>query len=201
MRRHIALDERSCQPGPDDLAALDLRSLGLVGSEDDAMISELEQHLVRRELEMLSDADLVRWARAAIRQDDAVAADPDVIELASLRFGNPRLDKALGLLRSAVTRANPNFDIRASEPQAYGRAMLVQICRRYLDEDLPPYEVCRVVGAIEGLFEYPSWLGDFNNHCDWCEPSSTRSHFDHLAEYVAQFLAEGTDAHASTRPP
>lgn len=142
---------------------------------------------------MLSNADLIRWARAAIRQDDAVATDPDVIELASLQFGNPRLDEALGLLRRAVARANPNFDIRASEPQAYARAMFIQMCRRYLEEALPPYELCRVVESIEGAFDGPSWLGGFYNHCDWCEPSSTRSHFDHLAEYAMQYLAESTN--------
>jgi hypothetical protein len=38
------------------------------------MLSELEQRLVQREMELLSDADLVRWARAEIRRDDAAAA-------------------------------------------------------------------------------------------------------------------------------
>jgi hypothetical protein len=157
------------------------------------MISNLEQLLVQRELEMLSDADLVRWARGAIRQEDAVASDPDVVELAALQFGNSRLGEALGLLRSAVTRANPYFEIRGPESQAYGRAMFVQVCRRYLNENLPPYELCRIVESIEPVFDYPAWLGDFWNRCDWCEPNSTRGQFDHLAEYVTQFLAENAD--------
>jgi hypothetical protein len=157
------------------------------------MISDLERRLVERELEMLSDVDLVRWARAAIRRDDPVASDPDVVELASLQFGNPRLNEALGLLRSAVIRANPHFDIRGPEPQAHGRAMFIQVCRRYLDENLPPYELCRIAEAIEPVFDYPSWLGDFWNQCDWCEPNSTRSQFGHLEEYVTQFLAGNAD--------
>jgi hypothetical protein len=157
------------------------------------MLSDLEQRLVHREMEMLSDVDLVRWARGAIRQDDAVGADPDIVELASLQFGNPRLPEARGLLRGAVMRANPHFDIRSADAQACGRRAFFQVCRRYLAEDLPPHELCRLVGPIEQTFDYPVWLGDFYNQCDWCEPKSTRSDFDHLAEYVTQFLAENAD--------
>ena len=157
------------------------------------MLSELEQCLVHRELEMLSDADLVRWARAAIRQDDGVAVDPDIVELASLQFGHPRLGEALGLLRSAVARADPNFDIRGADAQAYGRAAFIQVCRRYLAEDLPPHELCRLVGPVEQTFDYPAWLGDFCNQCDWCEPGSTRTDFDYLAEYVSRYVAENAD--------
>jgi hypothetical protein len=154
------------------------------------MLSVLEQRLIHREIEVLSDADLVRWARAAIRDDGAVASDPDIGELASLQFGNPRLGEARRLLRLAVHRANPDFDIRSPDAQAYARSALLDVCKRYLAEDLSPHELCRLVSPIEETFDYPAWLGDFVNQCDWCEPGSPRSHFGHLLEYVKQFLAE-----------
>ncbi|HVX90138.1 MAG TPA: hypothetical protein VHC20_00590 [Candidatus Paceibacterota bacterium] len=157
------------------------------------MLSVLEQHLVYREMELLSDADLVRWARAIIREDDAASSDPDILELSALRLDSPGLGDALRLLRAAVTRASPNFDIRGPGAQAFGRAAFVQTCRRFLAENLPPYQLCRLVSPIEQTFDYPAWLGDFYNQCDWCEPDSTRSQFGHLAEYVAQFIAENAD--------
>src|SRR5690242_12708663 len=158
------------------------------------MLSDLEQRLLQREMEVVSDADLVRWARAAIRDDSALAADPDVGQLASLQFGNPRLTEALTLLRSAVSRANPEFSTRSPDAQAFGRACLLDVCRRFLAEGLAPFELCRLVGPIEQTFDHPAWLGDLYNQCDWCEPSSTRSHFGHLVEYVTTFLAESSDA-------
>jgi hypothetical protein len=161
-----------------------------------AMLSDLEQRLVYREMEMLPDDDLVRWARAAIRQSDAMATDPDIVELASLQLGSQRRGDALALLRRAVARANPSFDMKESEAQAFGRAAFVQVCRRYLAEDLPPHDVCRLIGPIEQTFDYPAWLGDFYNQCDWCDPGSTRSDFEHLAAYVTQFLAENADVSA-----
>jgi hypothetical protein len=158
------------------------------------MVSDLEQRLLQREMEVVSDADLVRWARGAIRGDGALAADPNVGELASLQFGNPRLVEARALLRGAVVRANPEFSPLSPDAQAFGRACLLDACRRFLAEDLPPYELCRLVDPIEQTFDHPVWLGDLYNHCDWCEPSSTRSHFGHLVEYVSTFLAESSDA-------
>jgi len=157
------------------------------------MLSVLEQRLVEREMELLSDADLVRWARAVIHQDDVAGSDPDIAELASLQFANPRLVEARTLLRGAVVRANPQFDLKAPTSQAHGRAAFVELCRRFLSDDLRPYELCRLVAPIERTFDYPDWLGDFFNHCDWCEPESTRSHLPGLVEYVTQFVATSSD--------
>jgi hypothetical protein len=158
------------------------------------MLSVLEQRLLQREMEILSDADLVRWARGAVRDDGTLAADPDLDRLASLQFGNPRLTEAKNLLRSAVNRANPEFSTSSPDAQAFGQACLVHACRRFLAEELPAFELCRLVGPIEQTFDHPTWLGDLYNHCDWCEPSSTRSQFGHLVEYVTTFVAENSDA-------
>jgi hypothetical protein len=158
------------------------------------MLSVLEQRLLQREMEILSDADLVRWARATVRDDGALATDPDFGELASLQFANPRLTEAKSLLRAAVNRANPEFTTSSFDAQAFGRACLLDACRRFLAEDLPPFELCRLVSPIEQTFDHPVWLGDLLNQCDWCEPSSTRRHFGHLVEYVITFVAENSDA-------
>ena len=158
------------------------------------MLSLLEQRLVESEMELLSDGDLVRWARAAIREDDDIGGEPDIVELASLQFGNQRLAEARGLLRSAVIRANPDFDLKAPSAQAHGRAAFLQFCSRFLADGLRPYDLCRLVSPIEQAFDHPAWLGDFYDHCDWCEPESTRSHFAGLVEYVEQFVAASSDA-------
>jgi hypothetical protein len=158
------------------------------------MLSLLQQHLVQREMEILSDADLVSWARAALRQEGPVASDPDIVELASIQFGNPRLSEARALLRSAVLRSSPDFDMTAREVQASARAAFIALCARFIAEDLPPYDFCRVVHASESAFDFPAWLGDFYNQCDWCDQHSTRSDFAHLIEYARRFVAENAGA-------
>ena len=40
---------------------------------------------------------------------------------------------------------------------------------------------------MEQTFDFPEWLGNFDNERDWCEPRSTRADFNHLIEYAARY--------------
>jgi hypothetical protein len=158
------------------------------------MLSEPEKRLVERELEIASDVDLVRWAMSALADDAALALDPDIVELASLPTGDVRkCESALALLRRAVLASNPGFELSSKEAEAHAREAFIVFCRRFVAGDLGPYEFCRVVNPIEQLFDYPPWLGNFYNECDWCEPESTRRDFDHLVEYAARYVAENVE--------
>lgn len=156
-----------------------------------AMLSELEKRLIEHELLMLSDSELVRWAVAVLESNAPASTDPDIVNLASLPTSPPRLCESAGsLLRVAVQRAHPRFDPSSHEAEAYARKSFVQFCSRLVAEEIRPYEFCRVISPIEQLFEFPLWLGEFFNHCDWCEPESSRSDFSHLIEYAAQYVRE-----------
>jgi hypothetical protein len=159
------------------------------------MLSEPERRLVERELGMISDVELVKWATAALADDAVLASDPDIVELASLPASNPRkCESAVVLLRRAVQSSNPDFDISSKDAQVHARAGFLALCKRLVSTELPPYEFCKVISPIELTFEYPDWLEKFYDHCDWCEPDSTRYHFDHLIQYAARYLVETEDA-------
>jgi hypothetical protein len=158
------------------------------------MLSEPEKRLIERELEMASDVDLVQWAMSALADDAALASDPDIVELASLPTGSVRkCEPALVLLRRAVLASNPAFELSSKEAEAHACTAFVALCRRFVVGDLRPYQLCRVIGPIEELFDYPPWLGRFYDECDWCTPESTRSDFDHLIEYAARYVAENEE--------
>jgi hypothetical protein len=155
------------------------------------MLSDREKRLVEHKLLMLSDSDLVRWAVSALESDESAATDPGIIELASLPDSQPRLcEPAERLLWSSVERANPEFDAASPDAEAYAQEAFLGLCSRLVSEDLQPYEFCRVISPIERAYDFPAWLDDFYNQCDWCEPESSRSDFRHLIEYAARYVEE-----------
>jgi hypothetical protein len=157
------------------------------------MLSELEKRLIEHELFMVSDSDLVCWAVSILESDAPLSADPDIVELASLPTSPPRLcDSAGSLLRGAVQRAQPRFDPSSPEAEAYARESFVQFCSRLVAGEIRPYEFCRVINPIEQMFEFPLWLGEFYDHCDWCEPESSRGEFSDLIEYASKYVREHT---------
>jgi hypothetical protein len=159
------------------------------------MLSEPEKRLIERELGMISDVDLVGWAVASLVDDGVLASDPDIVELASLPTSSPRgCEPALMLLRRAVRTNHPDFDISSKEAEVHARAAFLAHCKRLVSDELRPYEFCKVVGPIEESFNYPAWIGKFYDHCDWCEPQSIRSDYDHLIQYAARYLAEAAAA-------
>jgi hypothetical protein len=158
------------------------------------MLSDLEKRFIEFQLDVLSAADLVRWARAARHQDATLSDTPDLEALAQLPLSDYHLtETAPVLFRKVVANAHPQFDIRSKDAEAYGRSLLLDLCKRLVVDKTGPYRLCQAVGSIEVTFDYPEWLGDFVNQCDWCEPNSTRENFGHLIEYAERFLAEHSE--------
>ena len=80
--------------------------------------------------------------------------------------------------------------------------MLIEFSEQLLQEKIKPYEFCRVVSVFdanfiglreisENVLEYPIWLGDLWNQCDWCDESWTNTSTPHLIiEEVKRMLFE-----------
>lgn len=113
-------------------------------------------------------------------------------ELAELvwlnRKQDPAVDRAPYLLRSYLA-ANPmRPDQRPRSLEACGRALLKDRLECYLDSKDLPVTVCRMVSAIEHQFDYPEWLGDLFNACDWSEDSSTREDFPKVRQEAERLV-------------
>lgn len=151
------------------------------------MISEVAKKLVEAELLLVSDSELVQWAIAELERCDE--PDSDLAELASLRTATRAdLKPAQFLLRSAISRLDPEFDLRSPAAEAHAKRAFLRHCHRLIAAEISPYTFCRVVGPIEHCFGHPRWLADFYSCCDCCEPESTRHQFDHLVEYAERYV-------------
>ena len=158
------------------------------------MLTELEKRLIERQLNMISDVDAVRWAVDALVDDAQFASDPAIVELASLPTAKPRqCESSLNLLRKAVSRASPQFDTSSLQAETHARVTFRALCAKLVAGEVRPYDLCKVVTPIEDLFDFPRWLGDFYNHCDWCEPQHTAADFPHLIDYAARYVAESDE--------
>ena len=154
------------------------------------MLSEVQKRFIEYELCIASDADLVTWAVEVLEADAPEASNPDIVEIASLP-AQPRLDDDAGkLLRATVRRDTPEFACSSAEAEAHAKETFRTLCARFVAGDVRPYQLCRVVSPIEQMFDYPSWIGDFPDHCDWCEPESKRAEWPALVQYAEVYLRE-----------
>jgi hypothetical protein len=159
----------------------------LQGHEDPVTV------LVAYEIEAISDGDIVRWANRH-------TAPPSYTEDAAyvqLVRSNPHsaisLKNAHGHLTSLVARCFPDFKGKSDEAREIARKLFLQRIRTYLDGEIEPFQVCSMVSSIENRYDFPPWLGDLYDACDWVDERTTREQASHLRETIEQTLAENAE--------
>jgi hypothetical protein len=160
----------------------------LKGNEDPRTV------LVAREIEAISDADILGWAGLHVALPN-YAADANCLQLVR---SNPRnafaLGKAHGHLESLIAPQFPDFNDKSLEASEVAREMFLRRLRTYLQDDIEPFRVCRMVSLIEARYEFPHWLGDLYNACDWVDERTTREHASHLRDAIEQILEDNGDS-------
>ena len=145
--------------------------------------------LVAFELGAVDEVALIDWAVTSL-VDENFAAHVEVAELARL---NPRRqesrEEAGPLFRSLLQRLDPAFDIRGAAAEEIAKEILAETCQALLDGRARPYDLCKLVSPIENLYDFPRWLGDLFNACDWVEPSTPIACAPALPDEVKRFLA------------
>ncbi|WP_027061151.1 hypothetical protein [Mesorhizobium loti] len=156
----------------------------LDGSEDPRKV------LVAREIEAISNADIIGWAGLHA----ASLGYADDLNYQQLVRSNPRnavaLGKAHGHLKSLIARQFPDFNDRSQQASEMAREVFLRRLREYLQDDIAPFHVCRMVSHIEQTYEYPHWLGDLYNACDWMDERTTREQASHLGDVIKQVIAD-----------
>ena len=141
------------------------------------------QLLVEYELGVVKDAQLIEWACEALSGDGAIAKDQVLVKLAALL---PHVRSEIEIAREyfleLMERHFPEFSLQSPEALRLARAILKNRCEQYTQGRISPYELCLVVSPIEQHFDYPIWLGNLYNACDWVEPSTRREEVPHLIE-------------------
>lgn len=118
-------------------------------------------------------SDLEDWAVSELRKDEP---HPDACELFGLTDD--------GAEKESIRLAEEILDFKpVSEKGAeWAKEMLVEYCEKLLKEEITPVKFCGLVQLFDanflgirtledGSLEYPAWLGDLWNNCDWCDES------------------------------
>lgn len=75
--------------------------------------------------------------------------------------------------------------------EQFAKALLKRRLEEYLHGQCAPWAVCRMISPIEGAFDFPDWLGNLYNVCDWTDertPREANPHLRHEAEKLLRSL-------------
>ena len=100
------------------------------------------------------------------------------------------LERVEPCLRAYIEESWPDVQLDGSESEEVARACFERRLREYLDERSTPREFCRMVQPVEELFDYPIWLGDMYNLCDWIEPTTMPVDCRHLETGIREMLGD-----------
>ncbi|RAZ89125.1 hypothetical protein DPM33_19375 [Mesorhizobium hawassense] len=150
--------------------------------------------LVAREMDAVSDVDVVAWA-GCHAAPPSYAEDSDYQELLRSNPRNPlALGKAHGHLTSLVARVFADFDPSSAQAGEMARRLFLRRIRSYLHSDLEPLQICRMIPPIEERYDYPYWLGNLYDVCDWMDARTTRDQALHLRDAIEQILSDNGES-------
>ena len=118
------------------------------------------------------DVEVVEWARTTNAFDDHFG-EASVAELLSLNTKNRRkLDQVHSLFQQVVDGVDPKFGMESADAEIIARRLFSRRVQACICGDSRIWDICRMVSQIEWRFDYPDWLGDMYNVCDWLHPDS-----------------------------
>ena len=113
-------------------------------------------------------------------------------ELAEILWINrKRLDelhRVGSLVRHFIEKTSPDCDFRGLVAEEFARRCFERRLHQYLAGTCTPWGVCKMVTPIESMFDFPRWLGNMYNLCDWIEPETPATDCRHLEEGIREVL-------------
>jgi hypothetical protein len=141
------------------------------------------------EVEYLDDHGLIDWAVEYLPTSENFGEDFDLIELVSINTKNIReVEKAGSYLSSFISRQWPEFNLRGKKAELYAKKFFHKRMKQYLEGERRPYDLCKMIPPIEQLYNFPEWLGNMYNACDWIEPETQPADCRHLEGEIKQAL-------------
>ncbi len=126
-----------------------------------------------------------KWAYSYIKNNDDIPEEIfELLDADKYQFE--------GLLLKLSRAMDSDFSPQSISAEILAAKHLIKVASKYLNDEVTPMSVCRVVGKIDGGFlgaprglpdniaYYPDWLGNLYNSCDWCDDTWTSSSAPHL---------------------
>jgi len=140
-------------------------------------------------LDSITGQEIIDWATEYYSANNQYILKESIFEIASLsKRDEEEIDEAGKLLKQLIEKHFPDFE---EQKELMAIEILNVKCQQLLEGNLKPYEVCRLIAPIEQEFNFPKWLGNLYNVCDWCEPNTVPNDFL-ISEVKARQLALNT---------
>ncbi|MCG3857735.1 hypothetical protein [Psychrobacter sp. Ps2] len=101
--------------------------------------------------------------------------------------------------------AELNFSPQSLSAEILVAKYLINVIKRYLNDEITPLDICRVISNIDcgfmdaqrdlpdNISYYPCWLGNLYSSCDWCDETWTNSNAPHLKQDLENQLPHVSD--------
>ena len=100
------------------------------------------------------------------------------------------MERARLLLREFVRKTCLDYQPDGPAAESFARGCFERRLRQYLAGKCAPWDVRRMVAAIEELFDFPSWLGNICDLCDGIETGTPATDCRHLEVGIREILAD-----------
>ena len=81
------------------------------------------------------------------------------------------------------------FDVTSEAGESIACELWRMRLEKYVEGDQPPCFLCGVIWRMEQLYDFPDWLGEMYDACDWSDVRSTRSEFPWVEEEAKRLLS------------
>lgn len=114
--------------------------------------------------------NIIDWAINTLQINKENELSELLLSIASINRKDKRQVSTAGeILTQIIKEHYPDFE---NFKEQLAMELLRDKCQDLLNKKIKPHELCCLVGPIETIFDYPTWLGDLYNACDWCEPDT-----------------------------
>jgi hypothetical protein len=134
-------------------------------------VANLKEALTAFHIGYFDELGLVGFVSNYLCDNPELYADGDLAEIASInQKRRDSYSRVRELLAAYLQRTEPKFDPTRNFDESQGRRLLKARLELYLSGGCRPYEVCKLGSPLERMFDWPTWLGDLYNACDWVDP-------------------------------
>ena len=128
--------------------------------------------------------DIEAYVSGQSEQDDGLL---EVLWLDRQR--GDEMERARLLLREFIRKTCLNYDLDGPDAERFARGCFEQRLHQYLVGDCAPWDVHRMVTAIEEFFDFPGWLGNICDLCDGIEIETPTTDCRRLEVGIREYLA------------
>ena len=136
-----------------------------------------------------TDSDLIEWANAYLPNSIYFTDNPDLIELMLINTKvKNELEKAGTCLKNFIDKQWPKFNLSSSKAEMYAEKFFMSRLKEYLADRCRLYDVCKMISPIEQIYDFPDWLGNMYNACNWIEPETLPADCKYLEPEIEKTL-------------